>query len=249
MEYAKNAALKVVSASNAEYGIYHCTECNRLAYLRRTEEITPHFYHFRYNSACTLCNIKEYGEASYKLTESQQVCDTLRKNATLKNWFDAINCLLRNNHLYLLQNCEWAIRPISLYINNHMETISHETIYKLISLFLESDNDKFSKILLNSIMNPLITVNDRIRIIDDYFRKKKQIDDALLTGILTENTSPFILLYLFRYLTENQRKTVQEYEKYRYVWLLQVVTNIENPDLRCICEYDYFKKYKQKKLF
>lgn len=241
MEFAKNCLQKVVCANSAEYGIYFCTECDDLAYLRKSQQVTPHFYHFRYNSDCSLCNTQNYGQASFKLNESQKACDILRKNSSQKNWFEAINCLLRNEHLYLLSNCEWAIGPISLYINNHIEIITHETIYKLITLFIDNNSYKFSAVLMHSLMIPLFNDEDRKLIIDKYFHKKEILTNTVLTGLIKADSSLIVMYYLYKHLSKYQQNAITEKKKYGFIKILVVVDDKKTSDLKCIQEYNYFK--------
>ena len=101
MDYAINNKNVLVNASDADYGIYFCSECLKPCGLRKPKDKISHFYHFRIDPNCSLCFSSEYISTDYLNLEILNKCndafEILIKNTTEANWFEALFCLIEGN--------------------------------------------------------------------------------------------------------------------------------------------------------
>lgn len=217
MNIAKNAKQLLVNAENANYGIYFCSECNQLVYLRKPSQQIPHFYHFRFNPSCSYCIKSGEDQWNNGINESFQAIETLKKNSTLENWFSAIDCLIRNNHLFLLAGLEWAINPVSLYINNHIETITRENLYKLVLVFINNQSVRSTIVLFNTLSIPKLTKSDQVSIISTYVKYCSHISDEVVNHLLDNDCHIEIIFKVFPYLSSGKQIEIGKIKKYQII--------------------------------
>jgi competence CoiA-like predicted nuclease len=213
MNIAKNAQQEIIHAENAKYGIYFCTECEQLVYLRQPSHQVPHFYHHRFNSDCSLCTLNNNEVWRLKLQESLNAQEIL-KNSTPENWANAIECLIRNDHLYLLSGYEWALKPVSMYINNHIEIITHDNLFNLLLTIINHESRNCTSVLFRLIFLPKITKSDQLKIFELFLNGCSLISDNLIDQLMEENISIDVLYNIFPYMTNKKQKELFRKQKY-----------------------------------
>jgi hypothetical protein len=215
MDQALDANESVVSAGTAEYGIYFCTECKKLSYLRKPVNAVSHFYHYRFNPACSLCT-EEKGEF-LRIEESNKAKNTLL-NSTKENWCSAINCLIRNNHLYLLDSCEFAIKPICFYINNRPTLIDKEVLLKLFLVLMSIKSEQCIKTIFEWLFSSMFSESERLNILNAYLKTSSWIlPDSTYEYIFKKSVSLNIVCDLYPRMTKQQKDSLQSLRVYRLV--------------------------------
>jgi len=215
MDHALDANESVVSAETAKYGIYFCPECKQLAYLRKPVNAVNHFYHYRFNPVCSLCT-EEKGE-SIRIEESNKAKNTLL-NSTKENWCSAINCLIRNNHLYLLDSCEFAIKPICFYINNRSSLIDKEILFKLILVLMSIKSEQCIQTIFEWLCSSMFSESERLNILNAYLKTSPWVlPDSTYEYILKKGVSLNIVCDLYPRMTKQQKDRLQSLRVHRLV--------------------------------
>jgi hypothetical protein len=75
------------------------------------------FFHFRIEPNCSLCykDINQFNNFKYNEICNNAI-ETLIKNITKENWFETIDFLIRYDQLWRLEGCDFAIKPLCLYL-------------------------------------------------------------------------------------------------------------------------------------
>jgi hypothetical protein len=226
MDFARNTKNEIVYADSSPYGIYFCEHCKEKAHLRKSKNMKPHFYHFRYNSDCPLCE----GTNEYQI--NKKIIDKSLKD--LQNnypqlWIEAIDNLIKYNCLYFLTGKIWAIRPINSYINKKMEILlkSPELFFQLLTVLLHIDT-KFSNDLLQIYLPySIINESDKEYIIKEMGSNEKNIESIssdFFNHIISESAyDPHIIYPFIQKMNDEQRQIISKDEKY---CMLPLVYNI-----------------------
>jgi hypothetical protein len=159
VDIAINKKNEEVFAENANYDIYFCTECGELAFLRRPNNKHPHFYHIKYNEKCSL-SVKSNNEP-FSFNVMVEKAYNILQNDYSQRWIEAINDLIKYDCLFRLYGKEWAISPINLYINYHIENIEEQLFYEFLHIISGINNLRAFKLLLNYISFSILNQENR----------------------------------------------------------------------------------------
>jgi hypothetical protein len=232
MDMALNPQGKRIVASGAKYGIYFCTECHELSFLRKQINAKAHFYHVRYNDKCSL-SVKSNRDFNNVLVK--KYFDILQCKYS-DRWNEAIDILIVHNYLHLLYGKEWALTPITYYINTHIENISTELFYEFIYILIGINTIKSFKILLQ-IMDFRIITNDNRNLIEEYIYSEYTYSDEIFDYILNElKPDEFFMLKYFVNTSEKQQKIILKNEKYNIISDIVYIFSSKNH----IERYNYF---------
>ena len=159
MDIAKNRKNETVYAENSDYGIYFCTECGELTFLRRPRNKNAHFYHNKYNENCSL-SIASNTDSFFHNKIIDDAYNILQKDYS-QRWIEAIDSLIKYGCLYRLYGKDWAINPINLYINYHIDDIEKSIFYEFLHILSGINNLFAFKLLLGYIAFSILNQEER----------------------------------------------------------------------------------------
>jgi hypothetical protein len=238
MDSAKNKKNEIAYANNAAYGIYFCIECGELSFLRKPLNKNAHFYHSRYNEKCSL-SVK----GNENFFNSNQIIENainiLKENYS-NRWLEAIDCLIQNECLSFLYGKEWAINPVNLYINNHLENIEPSVFYEFLHILSGINNIKAFKLLLSYVNFSLLNEEER-EDIEQYSLEKYLHSVEIINYIINENEiNDYQKFKLFCHVPENKIYLLKNSTIYNIIRDIDYLLKKDN-----IERYKYFmKKYK-----
>lgn len=174
MEFALDKNNTLVNADYADYGIYYCPECNKPCGLKKPFLKKYHFFHIRIDKNCSLCVKDEQNSSSsilqqFILDECNNAFEIIIKNTTEEKWFEAIDCLFKYNQLKRLSGCNFALKPLALYLEKIQ--ISYEDISKHCSV-----ENFFIETALSIIENEVDLHNSIEKIINKYNFNNKHLN-------------------------------------------------------------------------
>ena len=243
MDAAIDKKNEKIFAKNAKYGIYFCIECGELSFLRKPKNKSPHFYHIKYNVNCSL-SVKSNDETLFINSIIEDAYNILQKNYS-ERWVEAIDSLIESDCLFRLYGKEWAINPINLYINKHVENIDEAIFYEFLHIISGTNNLRAFKLLLDYTNFTLLRQEYKETIEETIYRNylhSEEIFNFILDGKELDIYQKF---KLYCHMPNSYRKIMIKTDDYKIFCDIDYLL-----DKNCIERYKYFnKKYKSDILF
>jgi len=237
MEFAIDTKNKEIAAKNAKYGIYFCKECGELSFLRIPKDKIPHFYHSQYNGKCSL-SVKGNQDNIFQYAEIEKYFNILQ-NEYSSRWNEAIDNLIKYDCLSRLYGKEWAINPINIYINTHIENIDEALLYEFIHILSGIKTIKAFQLLL-LYKDFKILEEEKRKYIEELVYKRCRFSDEIFKYVLnTTEIDLFTKFKIFCNMSSKQIKIMLKNEN--YIMFNDVYYTLMKDDVE---RYNYFfRKY------
>jgi hypothetical protein len=220
-----------VLAKDAKYGVYFCTECGELSFLRRPTNGDPHFYHSVYNQECSL-SVK--GKTSWDNTEIYDKSIELLQQNYPQRWINAIDNLNKYGFLCRLYGKEWALSPINYYINCHIEDIDESLFYEFIHIISGINTENAIKALKIYLLMPLLGDKNRQYLLENLYKRCAR-NKSLLEIMLDGSKNDILVKYkMYSYMNEKEQKEYLKSHK----------PSINYNDIDYTLDKDHIERYK-----
>jgi hypothetical protein len=241
MEKALHFDGKEVFAYSADCGYYLCPECGELVYLRRPKDNEPYFYHNKYNEKCSFSIKSNSTWISYKTLIKEAI--NILKTDYRKRWIEAINVLIKYDSLNLLENKDWAINPIRLYIDSNINNLNKETFYQLLTLLVNFNDEKLYNMLFKLLDLNILNNNERNILLKKYFVKISSTTKDLFDFIInTDNIEKrLVFQFIYKKMGHFEHQKLLKNNKYEnLVFLTQILINYkkDHDEMHLFNEYN-----------
>jgi hypothetical protein len=245
MDFARNSKQELVYADSSSHGIYFCEYCKEKVHLRRPENMKPHFYHFRYNSDCSLCE----GTNDYQINK-KSIDKSLKDLQTNypRLWMEAIDNLIKYNCLYLLDGKTWAANPVNNYINKKIEILlkTPELFFRLLTVLLHINNKTSNNSLQDYLMFPMFNDIDKeylIKELGNNIKNIASITDDFFKHIISKNTyNPHLIYPFIQKMSDEQMQIISRHEKYCMLPLIYRIINGRKKNISGIVIYNEIRE-------